>query len=87
MIIKDDDSTKEIQESLVRYNFPEYIRFSFNLPQTEIVIDWMICMDEDMQGVFIPEAFTFDILSTDVFQAKKLTNKLNTYLKEKHDNN
>ena len=76
-------SSKETIEYLTRYGCPDYISFDHDLGGQDtsmIIVKWMVEMDLDMSGEFIPYGFEYNVHSANPVGKANLEGYLKCYL-------
>lgn len=79
-------SSKETIEYMVRYGCPNFISFDFDLGGEDtsmIIVKWLIEMDLDMCGDFIPYDFEFNVHSANPVGGANIEGYLNSYLSQR----
>ena len=83
MICRNSDETIEY---MVRNGCPEFISFDHDLGGDDtsiIIVKWLINMDLDMDGEFIPNNFSWNIHSANPVGAANIEGYLTAYMKSK----
>lgn len=84
-----DKITRNSEETinyLLRYGCPDFISFDHDLGGDDtsiIIIKWMVEMDLDMSGEFIPDNFTFNVHSANPVGAANIEGYLGGYLRRR----
>ena len=79
-------TSQEAIDYLTRYGCPCYISFDHDLGGEDTampVVRWLIEMDIDMSGDFIPDLFEFNVHSANPIGAANIEGYLNHYLGQK----
>ena len=81
-------SSAETIEYLVRYGCPDFISFDHDLGGDDTamnVVKWLIEMDMDMGGEFIPCHFTFNVHSANPVGKINIEQYINKYLEVREE--
>jgi len=84
-----DKITRSSQETInyiERYGCPDHISFDHDLGEDDDamkIVKWLVEMDIDMGGEFIPEFFEFNVHSANPVGKANIEGYLNSYLKSR----
>jgi hypothetical protein len=81
-------SSDEAEECLIRNGCPAHISFDHDLGGDDTamrIVKFIINMDLDMDGDWIPENFSYNVHSANPVGAKNIEGYLDSYLKQKAD--
>lgn len=79
-------SSDETIEYITRYGCPNFISFDHDLGGDDtsmVIVKWLIEMDLDMGGEFIPRNFSWNVHSANPVGAANIEGYLNSYINQK----
>jgi len=79
-------SSEETIEYLTRFGCPDFISWDHDLGGDDtsmVIVKWLIEMDLDMSGEFIPDTFTWNIHSANPVGASNIDGYLTSYMRSK----